>query len=116
MTNSIQSLQRQTLINPSSVERERTGGVEATPHTVSPEAFKSNALTRSTSSSVEAFSSSKMADQLKLSETAQRSLIDPTFDRQKVEAIKSALREGNYPLDSKRIAESFLSLEKMLSN
>ncbi len=115
MTNSIQSLQRQTLINPSSVERERTG-VEATPHTVSPEAVKSNALTRSTSSSVEAFSSSKMADQLKLSETAQRSLIDPTFDRQKVEAIKSALREGNYPLDSKRIAESFLSLEKMLSN
>jgi len=115
MTNSIQSLQRQSQLSSSSKERERTS-VEATPHAVNPNTVKGAGLNKTTATSVDLFSSSKMADQLKLSETAQRSMIDPTFDRQKVEAIKTALREGNYPLDSQRIAESFLSLEKLLSN
>jgi negative regulator of flagellin synthesis FlgM len=37
-----------------------------------------------------------------------------TFDRSKVEAIKLALRDGNYPLDSRRIAESFVAIERLI--
>jgi negative regulator of flagellin synthesis FlgM len=37
-----------------------------------------------------------------------------TFDRSKVEAIKQALRDGNYPLDSRRIAESFVAIERLI--
>ena len=36
------------------------------------------------------------------------------FDEAKVESIKRAIKEGNYPLDSRRIAESFLSLESLI--
>jgi negative regulator of flagellin synthesis FlgM len=38
----------------------------------------------------------------------------PSFNRAKVEAIKQALADGNYPLNPRRIAESFVSLEKMV--
>ena len=36
------------------------------------------------------------------------------FDAAKVEQIKQALAEGNYPLDERRIAESFVAIESML--
>ena len=55
-------------------------------------------------------------ERLELSSTAQRTFVDPNFDRQKVESIKTAIHQGNYPLDSRRIAENFLALEKMISN
>ena len=32
----------------------------------------------------------------------------------KVEAIKQALKDGNYPLNARRIAESFVSMEKLI--
>ena len=38
----------------------------------------------------------------------------PDFDADKVERIKQAIRDGNYPLDSRRIAESFVALEKLV--
>ena len=55
-------------------------------------------------------------EKLDLSETARRSMSDPTFDRAKVEAIKAALKEGTYPLDSRRMAESFVALERLIQN
>jgi negative regulator of flagellin synthesis FlgM len=55
-------------------------------------------------------------EQLQLSETARRSMADPGFDRAKVDAIKTALREGTYPLDSRKIAESFVALERLIDN
>jgi len=55
-------------------------------------------------------------ERLELSETARKSMTDPSFDRAKVEAIKAALKEGNYPLDSRRIAESFVSLERLIDD
>lgn len=55
-------------------------------------------------------------EKLELSETARRSMADPTFDRAKVDAIKAALRDGNYPLDSRKIAESFVALERMIDD
>lgn len=36
------------------------------------------------------------------------------FDENKVRMISEAIREGNYPLDARRIAESFVPLEKLL--
>ena len=54
------------------------------------------------------------ADTLSLSNVAERVKEQPSFDRAKVESIKQALREGNYPLNPRRIAESFVSLERMV--
>ncbi len=53
------------------------------------------------------------ADELVLSPIAQQAMAEPAFDRDKVEAIKQAIREGTYPLDSRRIAQSFASMEKL---
>jgi negative regulator of flagellin synthesis FlgM len=55
-----------------------------------------------------------MDDELVLSDTARSIAASEAFDREKVEAIKLAISEGNYPLDSRRIAENFLALERLL--
>ena len=36
------------------------------------------------------------------------------FDRSKVDAIKAALQQGNYPVNPRRIAENFVALENMI--
>ncbi|MBM3375006.1 MAG: flagellar biosynthesis anti-sigma factor FlgM [Betaproteobacteria bacterium] len=54
------------------------------------------------------------ADEIRLSAAATRVMEGPDFDAEKVERIKQAIRDGNYPLDSRRIAESFLAIEKMI--
>jgi len=53
-------------------------------------------------------------DELKLSDVAQRLMQEPEFDRAKVDAIKQAIQQGQYPLDSRRIAENFTAIEKMI--
>jgi len=53
-------------------------------------------------------------DELQLSEVAQKAMQEPEFDRAKVDAIKSAIQQGNYPVDSRRIAENFVAIEKMI--
>ena len=55
------------------------------------------------------------SDSLALSNVNQRVNSQPEFDRSKVEAIKESLKNGSYPLNPRRIAESFVSLEKMIS-
>lgn len=55
-----------------------------------------------------------MGDELQLSPIAKRAMAEPAFDREKVEAIKQALRDGTYPMDARRIAESFASMEKLI--
>jgi negative regulator of flagellin synthesis FlgM len=47
---------------------------------------------------------------------AQKAMNEPEFDRVKVESIKKAIQDGQYPLDAKRIAESFVAIEKMISD
>ena len=37
-----------------------------------------------------------------------------SFDSKKVDQIKQSIEQGNYPLDDKKIAESFIPLEKLL--
>jgi negative regulator of flagellin synthesis FlgM len=54
------------------------------------------------------------ADTVNLSKISQRIKDAPDFDRAKVEAIKQAISQGQYPLDPKRIAESFLAVERMI--
>jgi negative regulator of flagellin synthesis FlgM len=54
------------------------------------------------------------ADTVNLSKISQRIKEAPDFDRAKVESIKAALREGNYPINPRRIAENFVALEKMI--
>lgn len=53
-------------------------------------------------------------DELRLSEVARQAMQEPEFDRAKVEAIKTAIQQGQYPLDSRRIAENFVAIEKMI--
>ena len=56
------------------------------------------------------------ADQVSLSNVAQKVMAQPDFDRAKVEAIKQAIKEGNYPINPRRIAENFVSLERLIDN
>jgi len=53
-------------------------------------------------------------DELRLSDVARQAMREPEFDRAKVEAIKTAIQQGQYPLDSRRIAENFVALERMI--
>jgi negative regulator of flagellin synthesis FlgM len=55
------------------------------------------------------------ADQLQLSNVSKRLSQEPGFDRAKVESIKKAIKDGMYPLDARRIAESFHAIEQMIS-
>jgi negative regulator of flagellin synthesis FlgM len=41
---------------------------------------------------------------------------EPEFDRAKVDSIKQAIHHGHYPLNPRRIAESFVALENLISN
>ena len=54
------------------------------------------------------------ADEINLRKVAQRMHEEPNFDRKKVDSIRKAIQDGQYPLDPRRIAESFLSIEQMI--
>jgi negative regulator of flagellin synthesis FlgM len=41
---------------------------------------------------------------------------EPEFDRAKVDAIRDAIKNGQYPLDARRIAESFVAIEQLISD
>jgi negative regulator of flagellin synthesis FlgM len=53
-------------------------------------------------------------DTVNLSNVKDRIDAQPDFDRAKVDAIKAALQQGSYPVNPRRIAENFVSLEKMI--
>jgi flagellar biosynthesis anti-sigma factor FlgM len=53
-------------------------------------------------------------DTVELSESARLELAAEQFNRAKVEAIKQALQNGQYPLDSRRIAENFYAIESLI--
>jgi negative regulator of flagellin synthesis FlgM len=54
------------------------------------------------------------ADELRLSNVAARAMAEPDFDRVKVESIKQAIQDGQYPLNPRKIAESFHAIEQMI--
>ena len=53
-------------------------------------------------------------DSVELSADAQVELDRAGFDAEKVDQIKQAIADGNYPLDARRIAEGFQDFEKLL--
>jgi negative regulator of flagellin synthesis FlgM len=53
-------------------------------------------------------------DELRLSNVAARAMAEPDFDRAKVESIKQAIQDGQYPLNPRKIAESFHAIEQMI--
>jgi len=54
------------------------------------------------------------SDSVNLSNVKERMDTQPDFDRAKVDAIKAALQQGSYPVNPRRIAENFVSLEKLI--
>ncbi|OUV02969.1 MAG: flagellar biosynthesis anti-sigma factor FlgM [Betaproteobacteria bacterium TMED82] len=56
-------------------------------------------------------------DEVILSDVARKALEnEPSFDREKVKQIRQAIEEGNYPLNSRKIAESFVAMESLIGN
>jgi negative regulator of flagellin synthesis FlgM len=55
-----------------------------------------------------------MGDKVQLSNVAARAMAEPDFDRAKVESIKEAIQNGQYPLNPRKIAESFHAIEQMI--
>ena len=56
-------------------------------------------------------------DEVFLSDIAKKTLeTENAFDAKKVESIKQAIEDGNYPLDSRKIAESFIAMESLIGN
>lgn len=55
-------------------------------------------------------------DRVDLSEAAREAQRAEAVDAQRLEQIREAIEAGNYPLDSRRIAESFVALEQMISS
>jgi len=53
-------------------------------------------------------------DQVQLTNVASRAMAEPDFDRVKVESIKQAIQDGQYPLSPRKIAESFHAIEQMI--
>lgn len=78
-------------------------------------AEKDSALTPE-SKAIEAGQNEAQTDQVELSDSVVRAIEDASFDEAKVEALRLAIMEGNYPLDAKRIAENMLDLERMIGS
>jgi negative regulator of flagellin synthesis FlgM len=58
-----------------------------------------------------------MKDEFILSDVAKKALEqEPSFDREKVKAIRLAIQEGKYPLNTRSIAENFISMESLIGN
>ena len=64
----------------------------------------------------EAGAADTQVDQIALSDSVVKAIEGAKFDATKVEALRLAIMEGNYPLDAKRIAENMVDLERMISS
>ena len=89
-------------------------GRTATQLSTNSEKIKSQTSGASTTG-MDKVNSSQNNDELILSEAAESSLAKAEFDTEKVARIKEAIKEGNYPIDAAKVAESFASLERMIS-
>lgn len=52
--------------------------------------------------------------EVQLSDEVANAIEAAEFDTAKVEALRLAIMDGNYPLDAKRIAENMLNLERLI--
>ena len=51
---------------------------------------------------------------VELSDAVKQAEEKAAFDEVKVRQLKQAIESGNYPLDSRKMAESFVELERLL--
>jgi len=89
----------------------RKAQIDTAPRTA---AVKGELSSFASSGEVSAKPSAVQTDEVKLSDVARQAMQEPGFDRAKVDAIKLAIQQGQYPLDSRRIAENFVAIEKMI--
>jgi len=75
---------------------------------------KSSAGKTSSAPAAKAPAQPQGGDSVNLSNVQQRINDQPDFDRAKIEAIKAAIQGGNYPINPGRIAQNFVSIEKMI--
>ena len=99
MTNSISTLQSSPSLDKATLEKSKRKALEP----VSDNQTETGKAAKSAGK-----------DEVVLSDIAKRAMAEPAFDRTKVEAIKQAIKDGNYPLNARRIAESFVAIEKMI--
>jgi len=62
----------------------------------------------------EAGHSEVQLSEVQLSDEVANTIEVAEFDSAKVEALRLAIMDGNYPLDAKRIAENMLNLERLI--
>ncbi len=94
-----------------------TTGVDKARSVQSTDAFKKiDSSDKSTESSANSAPLKSGGDELKLSEATAAALESAEFDSEKVNQIKEMIAKGEYPLDEKRIAESFFALEQLISD
>lgn len=53
-------------------------------------------------------------DEVVLSGASESALANAEFNAEKVAKIRAAIEQGNYPIDARKVAESFASLERMI--
>ena len=103
MTDPVSNLGRRAQSDPSV----RSAIDKATPKSTTPDASSAGAAKSSTHA--------PGPDALQLTNVTERAMAEPGFDRAKVDVIKQAIKEGNYPLNPRLIAESFHAIEQMIS-
>jgi len=92
-----------------------SGESQRTASVMAKQAVNANNKQRNDSSDVAAPSTVKSDDSsVVLSAKLKSEIAAVSFDSVKVEQIKQSIELGNYPLDNKKIAESFIPLEKLL--
>jgi len=91
-----------------SLEKAKGGGFAGA---VTPLAASETEITASKSAAAE-----RGADVPGFKKITERLKKEPEFDRTKVDSIKQAIQDGQYPLNPRRIAESFVALENLIAN
>jgi negative regulator of flagellin synthesis FlgM len=99
MTNNISSLYGSPSLDKATLEKAKRKALETTDDNPAPAAQAAKSAGK---------------DEVILSDIARRAMAEPGFDRDKVDAIKTAIKDGNYPMNARRIAESFVAIEKMI--
>lgn len=101
-SNPTPKLQRDVDLERSQAQEEARAGREARPA----EADESGARADSVELSRDAHSLQRLQERLERQES---------FDQERVDAIKSAIERGDYPIDTDRLARNFLHLEQALN-
>ena len=72
--------------------------------------------TSASSASTTSASTESGSEGLSFQSLAHTVAAQPAYDHAKVATIRQALSEGKYPLDSKKMAQSFLAIEQMIGH